>query len=228
MPGADPRVRHPHQLLGYTGRPGRVRSRAAGTAASGNPPRLANPPAGAQERPLPLCLSRTSTISSSIPTCSAASATSGFVKPTPIQNEAIPPILAGKDVLGRAMTGSGKTAAFVLPILHRLHRPSPAARRAPWSSRPPASSPRRSTSTSPRSRMHTPMIGAAPSSAASAWGRRSRRSAAASTSSSPRPAGCSTTSSYPYARARRRSRCWSSTRRTACSTWASCPTSAAS
>src|SRR4026208_734516 len=43
-----------------------------------------------------------------------------FVKPTPIQNEAIPPILAGKDVLGRAMTGSGKTAAFVLPILHRL------------------------------------------------------------------------------------------------------------
>jgi len=43
-----------------------------------------------------------------------------FVKPTPIQNEAIPPILEGKDVLGRAMTGSGKTAAFVLPILHRL------------------------------------------------------------------------------------------------------------
>jgi ATP-dependent RNA helicase RhlE len=43
-----------------------------------------------------------------------------FVKPTPIQNEAIPPIVEGKDVLGRAMTGSGKTAAFVLPILNRL------------------------------------------------------------------------------------------------------------
>ncbi len=44
----------------------------------------------------------------------------GFVTPTPVQEEAIPPILEGRDVLGRAMTGSGKTAAFVLPILHRL------------------------------------------------------------------------------------------------------------
>ena len=43
-----------------------------------------------------------------------------FVKPTPIQEQAIPPVLAGKDVLGRAMTGSGKTAAFVLPILNKL------------------------------------------------------------------------------------------------------------
>jgi ATP-dependent RNA helicase RhlE len=45
----------------------------------------------------------------------------GFVKPTPIQEQAIPPVLEGRDVLGRAMTGSGKTAAFLLPILHRLH-----------------------------------------------------------------------------------------------------------
>ncbi|HVR72259.1 MAG TPA: DEAD/DEAH box helicase [Vicinamibacteria bacterium] len=45
----------------------------------------------------------------------------GFVSPTPIQERAIPPILAGRDVLGRAMTGSGKTAAFLLPILQRLH-----------------------------------------------------------------------------------------------------------
>ena len=44
----------------------------------------------------------------------------GFVQPTPIQEKAIPPILEGRDVLGRAMTGSGKTAAFLLPILHRL------------------------------------------------------------------------------------------------------------
>jgi len=44
----------------------------------------------------------------------------GFVRPTPIQEKAIPPILDGRDVLGRAMTGSGKTAAFLLPILHRL------------------------------------------------------------------------------------------------------------
>ena len=44
----------------------------------------------------------------------------GFVRPTPIQAEAVPPALAGKDVLASAMTGSGKTAAFLLPILHRL------------------------------------------------------------------------------------------------------------
>jgi ATP-dependent RNA helicase RhlE len=44
----------------------------------------------------------------------------GFTRPTPIQEQAIPPALAGHDVLACAMTGSGKTAAFVLPILHRL------------------------------------------------------------------------------------------------------------
>ena len=44
----------------------------------------------------------------------------GFETPTPIQRDAIPPVLAGRDVLACAMTGSGKTAAFLLPILHRL------------------------------------------------------------------------------------------------------------
>jgi ATP-dependent RNA helicase RhlE len=44
----------------------------------------------------------------------------GFTRPTPIQTDAIPPALEGRDVLACAMTGSGKTAAFVLPILHRL------------------------------------------------------------------------------------------------------------
>jgi ATP-dependent RNA helicase RhlE len=44
----------------------------------------------------------------------------GFAKPTPIQAEAIPPALEGKDVLACAMTGSGKTVAFLLPILQKL------------------------------------------------------------------------------------------------------------
>lgn len=45
-----------------------------------------------------------------------------FTTPTPIQMRAIPPALAGRDVLGCAQTGTGKTAAFALPILHRLGR----------------------------------------------------------------------------------------------------------
>ncbi len=48
--------------------------------------------------------------------------TLGYEEPTPIQQEAIPPLLAGRDLLGRAATGTGKTAAFTLPLLQRLDR----------------------------------------------------------------------------------------------------------
>lgn len=44
----------------------------------------------------------------------------GYTRPTPIQVKAIPPVMQGRDVMGLAQTGTGKTAAFVLPILHRL------------------------------------------------------------------------------------------------------------
>ena len=46
----------------------------------------------------------------------------GYRDPTPIQTQAIPHVMAGSDVLGLAQTGTGKTAAFALPILDRLVR----------------------------------------------------------------------------------------------------------
>ncbi|OUJ15236.1 DEAD/DEAH box helicase [Acetobacter sp. DsW_063] len=58
-----------------------------------------------------------------------ALAEEGYVKPTPIQAQSIPMLLEGRDLLGMAQTGTGKTAAFALPLLHRLAqspRPAPA------------------------------------------------------------------------------------------------------
>ena len=52
----------------------------------------------------------------------AAVEASGYTKPTPIQAQAIPPALQGRDILGIAQTGTGKTAAFTLPMLCRLEQ----------------------------------------------------------------------------------------------------------
>ncbi|MEI6159512.1 MAG: DEAD/DEAH box helicase [Roseococcus sp.] len=63
------------------------------------------------------------------PTLLRALAEEGYSAPTPIQAQSIPMLLGGRDLLGMAQTGTGKTAAFVLPLLHRLAaapRPAPA------------------------------------------------------------------------------------------------------
>ena len=46
----------------------------------------------------------------------------GYEQPTPIQEQAIPPLLEGRDVIGQAQTGTGKTAAFGLPLLQYVDR----------------------------------------------------------------------------------------------------------
>jgi len=64
----------------------------------------------------------------------ATLAQSGFTTPTPIQAQAIPLVMAGRDLMGLAQTGTGKTAAFGLPLLHRIldlgHPPGPRHLRA--------------------------------------------------------------------------------------------------
>jgi superfamily II DNA/RNA helicase len=55
----------------------------------------------------------------------------GYTTPTPIQAEAIPAVLGGADIIASAQTGTGKTAAFMLPALHRLQTPSKGAGKGP-------------------------------------------------------------------------------------------------
>ena len=73
-----------------------------------------------------------------------AVADKGYDVPSPIQAQAIPAVMAGRDVLAGAQTGTGKTAGFVLPILQRLmNAAGDNAHRGRWSSRRPANSRRR-------------------------------------------------------------------------------------
>ena len=58
-----------------------------------------------------------------LPELLQAVADNGYTDPTPIQVQAIPVVLQGKDILGGAQTGTGKTAGFTLPKLQRLARP---------------------------------------------------------------------------------------------------------
>src|SRR5277367_793550 len=68
------------------------------------------------------------------PELQKALADQGYTTPTPIQAQAIPHLLAGRDLLGIAQTGTGKTAAFALPILQKLAdsgvKPRPGSARA--------------------------------------------------------------------------------------------------
>src|ERR1043165_4506724 len=66
-----------------------------------------------------------------LPALEKAVAGEGYVEPTPIQARAIPFVLAGRDLLGLAQTGTGKTAAFALPILQRLAATSSSAKPRP-------------------------------------------------------------------------------------------------
>ena len=54
----------------------------------------------------------------------------GYEKPTPIQEQAIPPLLEGRDVIGQAQTGTGKTAAFGLPMIEHVDPPITRSRRS--------------------------------------------------------------------------------------------------
>ncbi|MCB0764287.1 MAG: DEAD/DEAH box helicase, partial [Flavobacteriales bacterium] len=53
----------------------------------------------------------------------------GYTHPTPIQEQAIPHLVKGRDLLGCAQTGTGKTAAFAIPILQELHQHGPTGRK---------------------------------------------------------------------------------------------------
>jgi len=65
------------------------------------------------------------------PSLLKAIAACGYTEPTPIQAQAIPQVMTGQDLLASAQTGTGKTAAFVLPALHRILSTQPSRGAAP-------------------------------------------------------------------------------------------------
>ena len=150
----------------------------------------------------------------------------GFTRPTPIQADAIPPAMEGRDVLACAMTGSGKTAAFLLPILNHLIGKKRGVTRALILT-PTRELAAQIEEHAKELTVHTPLSSAAVFGGVSMGPQehafRTRR----------RPpdrdarAACSTTSAS-LTRSSTTSRSSSSTRPTGCSTWASCPTSAGS
>ena len=111
-------------------RPDRGPAPHTAKAASHQQPAAPRPPRA--ERPAPAAASAPATdkrfadlgLASSV--VRGAEAT-GYTAPTPIQERAIPTVLTGKDLIGSAQTGTGKTAAFALPILSKLerHKPGP-------------------------------------------------------------------------------------------------------
>ena len=110
------------------------------------------------------------------PAVSSPLARLGYEQPTPIQAKAIPVVLTGVDLLARAQTGTGKTAAFGLPMIERLvaRRGRQRARRVDSSSCRRVSWRCRSIGRSrPTARRRS--SASRPSSAASAWAHRSRR-----------------------------------------------------
>ena len=66
------------------------------------------------------------------PTIVDDAAAAGLIKPTPIQAQAIPAMLEGRDLIGLAQTGPGKTAAFLLPLLHLGPLLRSCRRAMPW------------------------------------------------------------------------------------------------
>ena len=120
-----------------------------------------------------------------------ALADQGYSAPTAIQSAAIPVALSGRDLLAGAQTGTGKTAAFALPLLERLYpggqRPSTTARKPRALILTPTRELAAQVHDSVRGYARHIRVNTRPSSAASAWAARSRRYGAAWTFSSPPP-----------------------------------------